>query len=137
MLRPKEFLAAAREAATAADDKKALDILLLDVRHLPLVADYYLIATVESSAQLAAVRDNVARCVRDRCGLSPLRKDGRGSDHWVVLDFGGMVVHAMHRSAREFFGLERLWEGARPVDWRAPEAAPPKKKTTRKTGTAR
>jgi ribosome-associated protein len=113
----KRFLSAAKLAATAADDKMASDILLLDVKKSSAVADYYVLASVDSSTQLSACADHVVRRLRETFKLHPLHSDRRRSDHWAALDFGGLVVHVLHRQAREFYALERLWEEARRVKW--------------------
>ncbi len=111
------FLSAAKLAAVAADDKIATDILLVDVKKSSFVADYYVIATVESSAQLYAVASHISRRLREEFHLHPAHNDGRRSAHWIALDYGGLVVHVMHRQAREFYALERLWDGAKRVRW--------------------
>lgn len=115
-LRPKDFLALGRLAARCVDDKKALDIRLLDVRRLTSVADYFLLASAESHTQLQAVYDHVADEIKKEFGLQLLHREGVGSSHWTILDYGGLVVHLFHRNARQFYDLERLWEGAKLVD---------------------
>jgi ribosome-associated protein len=124
-----DFAAAGRLAAACASDKKARDILLLDVRRFSSLADFYLLATVDSSPQLQAALDHVEDTLREDRDLRPLRRDGRGSAQWAVLDYGGLVVHVLHAAARQFYGLERLWEGARAVTWEA--ASPPPRSTAR------
>jgi ribosome-associated protein len=121
----KRYLAAAKIAALAADDKKASDILLVDVKKTSGVADYYVLASVDSSTQLSAVASHVDRRLREELHLHPAHNDGRKSLHWAALDYGGLVVHVMHREAREFYALERLWEGARRIKWEEKAAALP------------
>lgn len=135
-LRPRDFLALGRMAALRAEDKKAKDVVLLDVRRLTGLADFFLLASVESQPQLQAVHSHVMEAIELNYGLSPLHRDGLGSPQWVVLDYGGLVVHLFHQSAREFYGLERLWEGARTVDFQ-PDPAPPKKETRAKASKKR
>jgi ribosome-associated protein len=125
----KRFLAAAKLAAVSADEKFATDILLVDVKKSSHVADYYVIATVDSSTQLTAVANHVSRALREEYGLHASHNDGRKSAHWAALDYGGLVVHVMHRQAREFYALERLWDGARRVRWEA--KSPVEKKSSR------
>lgn len=122
----KQFLAAAKLAALAADDKKASDVLLLDVKKTSGVADYYVLASVESSTHMTAVADSVSRRLREEFGLHSLHSDGRRSDQWIAMDFGGLMVHVLRSNAREFYALERLWEGARRLPWEAKPPAPPK-----------
>jgi ribosome-associated protein len=124
----RKFLAAAKLAARAADDKKASDILVFDAKKTSGLADYYVLASVDSSVQLSAVADHVARRLREEYKLHFLHKDGRRSDHWAAMDFGGLLVHVLRRESREFYALERLWEGARRVSW---EEKPPARRVSR------
>ena len=119
------YLAAAKLAALAADDKLASDILLVDVKKTSGVADYYVLVSVESAPQLSAVSSHVTRRLREEFHLHPAHSDGRKSVHWAALDFGGLVVHVMHRDAREFYALERLWDGARRLQWQEKAATAP------------
>jgi ribosome-associated protein len=117
----RRFRSAAVAAALAADDKIADDIMVFDVKKISGVADYFVLVSVDSSPQLTAVTDHIARRLRESFRLHPLHNDGRRSDHWSAMDFGGLVVHVFRREAREFYALERMWEGARRVAWNAPQ----------------
>ncbi len=106
----------ALEAAHAAADKKAKDIVVLDIQNLTPMADYFVICSATSSTQIEAV----ARAVRDRLG--DLGKPCKGTEglaeaKWVLLDFGDLVVHVFRPEEREFYHLERLWGDARPVPY--------------------
>lgn len=120
----KNFLAVGKAAARLADDKKAADITLLDVRRISSVADCYLLATAESTPQMQALQDHIDAKLKEQFRVDPLRRDGRGSSAWSVLDYGGLVVHLMNPSSRQFYDLERLWEGAKRVEWEAASAKP-------------
>lgn len=122
-IRSKDFLAIGRAAAQCGSDKKALDVTLMDVRRFSSLADYYLVASTESNTHLRAVQEHIAEKIKERFGLDPLRGDGYHSSQWTVLDYGGLVVHLMHSKAREFYGLERLWDGARVLDWELSDSA--------------
>ena len=111
------FRKAALEAARAADHKKSANIKLYDVHRSSTLADYYLVATVESTPHASAVQDAIDRSLQALLGAVGRRCDGGVRANWRVLDFGGLVVHLMSESARSFFDLERLWESARPVQW--------------------
>lgn len=121
----RRFLEIGRAAARWCDEKKAQDVLLLDVRKSSDLADFYVLATADSAPQLHAVQDHVAHRVKEDFGLNTLRQDA--SPQWSVLDYGGVVVHVMHRSARDFYALERLWESAKLMDWSAAAPAPVRK----------
>ena len=126
------FRAVAKTASAAADDKKARNIRVYDTGGSSGVADYFLLATVDSAPQMNAVEEEIDRRVKTDHGLYPLRRDGRGSRQWQVLDYGGLVVHLMTETARVFYGLERLWEHARSLE-SAPAKAPRVSPRTRKT----
>ncbi|MCX5777717.1 MAG: ribosome silencing factor [Elusimicrobia bacterium] len=107
------FLSASRKAATIAEDKKAEDIVVLNIRQLTEVADYLLVFTVNSAAQMNAVLDTIEKEFKSSLALMPLHRDGRQSRSWAVLDYGGLVIHAMFPTARDLYALEKIWSGAR------------------------
>lgn len=110
------FKKLAVKAARAADDKKAEDITLLHVRPVSGVADYVVIASVTSRPMLEAVEDHVKKELKDE-GMLALHRDGRLSDRWRVLDYGGLLVHVMHPEARDFYRIESVFDGAKKVKW--------------------
>jgi ribosome-associated protein len=114
------FRQAALDAARAADDKKSIDIKLYDVRHASPIADYILVATVESAPHSAAVQEEMDRRLSAGVGPRGGRCDGGARSGWRVIDYGGLVVHLMNDGSRTFFDLERLWETARRVRWQPP-----------------
>lgn len=105
-----------RVAWSAADDKKAEDMVLLDLTDLSDVCDYFLIFTASNARQLDAVVDAIEEKVRINCNLKPLGREGRAGASWVLLDYGPLVVHAFLPEAREFYRLERLWGDAPRVE---------------------
>jgi ribosome-associated protein len=120
-------------AARAADDRKARDVRVWDVRRQSTVSDYVVLCTVEAPAHLDAVEDELRRRIREEFDRSPGHVDGRTRAGWTVVDYGGVVVHVMTESARTFYDLERLWEGARAVPWsEARRAAAPARAPHRK-----
>lgn len=96
-------------AATAADDKKAVDILVLDLTDKSDVCDYFVICTVLNKPMMDAVVDAVEEKVRLNCGEKPLSIEGRAGSTWLLVDYGSVVVHVFREEAREFYRLERLW----------------------------
>ncbi len=131
------FRAAVRTAAAAADDKKARNIQIHDAKGSSSAADYFLLATVESPPQMAAVEEEIDRRVKDEHGLNPVRREGRSSDLWHVLDYGGFVVHVMTEKARQFYGLERLWEHTRSLSVSKEPALPPSPSSAGPAGRSR
>lgn len=99
-------------AATAADDKKAVDILVLDLTDKSDVCDYFVICTVLNKPMMDAVVDAVEEKVRLNCGEKPLSIEGRAGSTWLLVDYGSVVVHVFREEAREFYRLERLWGDA-------------------------
>jgi ribosome-associated protein len=106
-----EALATARRAVELASDKKASDIVLLEVRELTTLADYFVICSGQSERQLGAIVDGVIDGLRE-AGTRPIGREGAANAHWLLLDFGSVIVHVMAPPEREFYQLERLWADA-------------------------
>lgn len=102
-------LEVARVAALAADDKKATDILALDLSGLSNVCDYFLICTAQNRPQMDAVVDGIREKVAKNCELHPISSEGRQGSSWVLIDYGAIVVHVFRPESREYFRLEKLW----------------------------
>ena len=94
-----------------ASDKKASDIVLLDVRGQTTMTDYFVICSGASDRQLGAIADGIIEGLDDD-GVGPLSREGEASSHWVLIDFGGVIVHVMSVPERDFYQLERLWSKA-------------------------
>ena len=95
-----------------ADNKKAENIVALDVRKLSSVTDYFVIASGTSEPHLRAIVDEITDRLRDEHDLRPVRKDGTVQGAWVVLDFFDVIVHVMRADARVRYDLEGLWGDA-------------------------
>jgi len=95
-----------------ADNKKAEDISILDVRELSSVTDYFVIASGTSEPHLRAIVDEITDCLREDQGVRPRAVDGTLQAAWVVLDFFDVIVHVMRRDVRERYDLETLWGDA-------------------------
>ena len=99
----------ALKAAAALYDKKAQDIVALDVTRLTVITDVMLIASGRNVLQIKALADEVEDRLAE-ADVSLLRKDGHQDARWVVLDYGTVLVHLFHTQEREFYRLEKLWE---------------------------
>lgn len=106
-----EALDMARRVVDMAADKKASDIVLLDVRALTSVTDYFVICSGASDRQLGAIADGILEGLKED-GLRPLGREGGASAHWLLLDLGAVIVHVMSQSEREYYALEKLWSRA-------------------------
>jgi ribosome-associated protein len=104
-------------AIQAAEEKQAADIVLLDLEGLGAFTDYFVICTGFSSPQVAAICDKVEEDL-ERMGIRRIHREGKTGSDWMLLDFGGLIVHVFTERARHFYDLERLWRAARRVEFR-------------------
>ncbi|MER7012598.1 ribosome silencing factor [Saccharopolyspora sp. NPDC000359] len=96
-------------AAQAAADKKATDVVLLDVSEQLVITDCFLIASAPNERQVEAIVDAIEEKVRE-AGTKPVRREGAREGRWVLLDFVDLVVHVQHAEERSFYQLEKLWK---------------------------
>lgn len=99
----------------AADDKRADDIVALDVAEVSLMADYFVILSVDSKRQVQAIADNIVDFVR-KAGSDVKSVEGRTAGEWVLIDAGDVIVHVFQKDARAHYNLEKLWSDAPIVD---------------------
>lgn len=99
-------------AARAAADKKATDVMVVEVRDLLVVTDYFVIATAANDRQVRAIIDEVEDRVRIEGHIKPIGREGLDEGRWALLDYGDFVVHIFQPEAREFYRLETLWGDA-------------------------
>jgi ribosome-associated protein len=104
----------ARRIVDAAEDKKAADIVLLDVTALTSMADYFVVCSGGSERQLGAIADGVSEKLRDE-GVRPIGREGGAGSHWTLLDFGSVIVHVFAPPERDYYQLERLWSKAKTI----------------------
>ena len=104
----------ARRVVELAEDKKAADIVLLDLAELTTLADYFVICSGGSERQLDAIADGIVSGLRAE-GVRPIGREGVAASHWVLLDFGGVIVHIFTPPERDFYQLEKHWAEAKTV----------------------
>jgi ribosome-associated protein len=122
--RPKRFAPAAAPSAgpdtgrptavaiaKAALDKKAEDVMVLDVRGLTGYADYFVLMTADSDRQASAIADYVEEAMKT-AGVSKVGVEGYETGRWILMDYGEVVAHVMSRESRGFYDLEGLWADA-------------------------
>lgn len=102
--------------AKALDSKKGLDIKVLETGELTTLADYFVLCSATSSAQIRALSDACEKAMKEQAGEEPHHVEGHRGGTWVLLDFSAVVVHIFNEEARVFYDLERLWSDATPVD---------------------
>ena len=98
-------------AADAAEAKLADQVVILDIQEHTLVADFFVIASAGSRVQIKAIIEGVEDAM-EAAGEPPGRAEGRDDGHWVLLDFGDVVVHIFGHRERQYYSLERLWGDA-------------------------
>ncbi|GAK60674.1 iojap-like protein [Candidatus Vecturithrix granuli] len=97
--------------ARVALDKKAQDVLLLEISALVSYADYFLICSGRSSVQVKAIAEAIERNLRER-GIRPLHVEGATEGRWILMDYDELIVHVFLEETRQFYNLERLWNDA-------------------------
>ncbi|MFS0871764.1 MULTISPECIES: ribosome silencing factor [Paenibacillus] len=102
-------------AVTAADDKKASNIVALDLVGISLVADYFVICHGNSDTQVQSIATEIRKQAH-AAGVNIKGIEGMDSARWVLMDMGDVVVHIFHRDEREYYNIERLWSDAKVVE---------------------
>ena len=109
----------ARHAARAADDRLGRDTVIIEVGDVISVTDFFVISSAVTSRQVRAIAEEVEEQLTILDGPRPGRVEGRDDHRWVLMDFGGFVVHVLDEEFRAFYDLERLWSDCPRVDWQA------------------
>ncbi len=109
-------------AVEAAGDKKAIDMIALDLRSLASFTDYFLITSGSNTRQVQAIADAVVDQLK-KVGRRPARVEGYNSAEWVLVDYGDFIIHVFDDKARRFYDLERLWREATRVKLPSDEIA--------------
>lgn len=105
-----------RRAAELALEKKASDVVVLDLRGLSSATDHFVLATGSSDIQIRAVADHIVESLKKE-GVRPSHVEGMGSGQWVLLDYIDFVVHVFHPTSRGYYQLELLWGDAPRVEF--------------------
>lgn len=94
------------------DDKQGENIVLLDIRPVSVITDYFVIGTAANPRQIKAIVEAVEEAARLKMGVKPVSVDGLVESGWLLMDYGDVVVHVFDRERREFYGLEEVWAEA-------------------------
>ncbi|SKA94677.1 ribosome-associated protein [Caloramator quimbayensis] len=97
--------------SSAAANKKALDIKILNVTDLSPIADYFVICSGNSSVQVRAIADEIEEKMSEK-GYTLSHREGYNGAGWILLDYGNVIAHVFHKDEREFYNIERLWADA-------------------------
>ena len=98
----------AQAAVDALNDKKALDVKVIDISSISIMADYFIIASGSNTNQIQAMCDNVREKLSD-IEYSPKHIEGYDSANWILLDYSDVVIHLFDKESRSFYNLERIW----------------------------
>jgi ribosome-associated protein len=101
-----------REAIRAAQDRKAVNLILLDVGKICSFADYFVICSGTSTRHTRAISDAIQEKLKKKLNLFPVHLEGYTQSEWILMDYFDFVVHIFSERAREFYDLERLWKAA-------------------------
>ena len=104
-----EPLELARHIADAIAEKKGEDTILLDIRDVSLIADYFIISSVASDRQKRAIVNEITASTKHSLGVRPLHVEGDATSDWILLDYGSVVIHLFSHEARRYYDLEGLW----------------------------
>jgi ribosome-associated protein len=107
----RQALELAHRIVELAADRKAADIVLLGVGRLTTLTDYFVICSGGSERQLGAIADGIEEGLK-KDGVRPIGREGAPDAHWVLVDYGSVIVHVMAWPERDFYGLEKLWSDA-------------------------
>lgn len=106
-------------AARKADDRKATDIVILDVGEVLSITGYFVIASASNGRLVRNVADEIETVVKSELGRPPVRVEGLREQQWTLIDYGDVVVHVFHNDMRAFYEIERLYGDVPRVPWEA------------------
>jgi len=110
-----DSLKLARHIVEVIADKKGEDVLLLDIRDVSILADYFVIGSATSERQAKAIIEGIKQETKQTFDVRPLHVEGESAAGWILVDYGGVVVHLFAPEVRAYYALERLWRDGRIV----------------------
>jgi ribosome-associated protein len=111
----------ARQCVWSAQDKKALDPIILDLRNISSITDYLVVCSAQSEPQIKAIANGVEQGVKETLERHPLAVDGFPTSQWIVVDYGDVMFHIFHEAKRPVYALEDLWSDAPQVSTLQPK----------------
>ena len=113
---PDRSLQLALAAAREAEDNRGQDVVVLDMRQETAAFDYFVLATGTSNRQLRAMSDAIDDVLQKQLGHRRLGLEGYRDSHWILLDYGSVIIHLLDAAKRDYYRLEELWGGAARVE---------------------
>ena len=104
-------------AARTADDRKASDVVVLDVGAVLTITGFFVIASASNTRLVASVAEEIEQVVKDELGRSPVRTEGLREKQWALIDYGDVVVHVFLQETRDFYEIERLYGDVPKIAW--------------------
>ena len=113
----------AMAAARTADENQGKDIVVLDMREITPVFDYFVLATGNSRRQLHAISEEIDHCLEDELGDNRMGIEGYNESRWILLDYGNVVIHLFDAETRDYYALEEFWNQAPRISlpWETPQ----------------
>ncbi len=105
-----------KTACEALSEKKAGDIVVLDIGKVSVIADYFIIATGTNPSQISALVDSVEEKLEE-LDIRPVNIEGIQNASWVLMDYGDIIIHIFSKDDREFYDLERIWADCESIEW--------------------
>ena len=102
--------------ARIADNKKASDIVILNIGNVSILADYFVICSAETTTQVRAITEGIREIVKDLFGRYPAGEESDQRNRWNLLDYGDVIIHILHKEEREFYAIEKFWNHACTTD---------------------
>ena len=110
------------ECARIAEGKKATDIVVLDIRKIAFISDYFVVASGNNRKQLQAIADEISQTLKGR-GRRRVGMQGYDAGAWVLVDFGDVVIHLFHEEMRRYYELENFWADGKKIRWQGKAGA--------------
>ena len=104
----------AKIAYHALEEKKGENISIIDISDISVIADYFIIASGSNKPQIQSLVDYTEECL-EKAGYPTAKKEGYGSDSWILLDYGDIIIHIFDRENRLFYDLERIWRDGKSI----------------------
>ena len=115
---PDRSLQLAQAAAREAEDNRGQNVVVLDMRSETSIFDYFVVVTGTSNRQLRAMSDAIDDVLQKQFGHPRVGLEGYEDSHWILLDYGSVVIHMFDETQRDYYRLEERWAGAKPVAWK-------------------